>query len=42
MQLKNVLVIGTLSVHMAIRDPVTDKMWSVNLNSGPFLQTLPV
>lgn len=37
MQLKNVLVIGTLSVHMAVKDPVTDKMWRVNLHSGPFI-----
>lgn len=41
-QLKNVIVVGIPRIHMAIKDPVTNKVWRVSLNRGPFLQTLTV
>lgn len=42
MQLKNFLVVGIPCIHMVIKDPVTNKVWRVSLNHGPFLQTLIV
>lgn len=36
------LVIGISCTHVAIKDPVTNKMWGVSLKYGPCLWTLPV
>lgn len=36
------LVLGISHIHMAIKDPITNQMWRVSLQYGPFLQTLSV
>ena len=31
------LVLGISCIHVAVKDPITNKMWGVSLKYGPFL-----